>query len=307
VTDAQIRAAEFRAYREVGGEPRDRILRLHDGTQALDVRITELGEPGDQPPVLVQHGIASASVMLAPLLPHLAGRRVVVVDWPGHGLSGSVRVEPGAGVRRHVRGVHSSLLEAIDAEQVDVVGHSLGAQFGLYAALDHPDRVRRLVTLGAPGAGLDGTRPIPIMRALSLPGIGPLLLKVPMSDRQFRQSGAMALGPGVMEAQSPLVYDAAKRVAGRGANAAGTASMFHALLHRGRVRDGVVIEAGELGSLTVPVLMVWGDRDVFLTPSAAQPSIDAIPDARLMQVDAGHGPWLEHPVEVGRAVGEFLG
>lgn len=305
-SDPGIRAAEFAAYREVGAEPRDRLLALHDGDQAVDVRITEVGEPGSAPPVVLQHGIASATVLFASLLPHLADRHVVLVDWPGHGLSGTVRITPGAGVRRHVKGVFGSLLDTLGFDQVDVVGHSLGAQFGIYSALDHPSRIRRLVTLGAPGAGLAGTRPIPVMRLLSVRGLGRVALSLPMSDKQFRQSGAMALGAGVMEAQTREVYDAAKLVAGRRANAAGTASFFHALLHRGQVRPGVVVGADELAVLGQPVLLCWGDKDVFLTPDAAQASIEAIPDHRLLRLTGGHGPWLEHPDEVGSAVADFL-
>lgn len=86
----------------------------------------------------------------------------------------------------------------------------------------------------------------------------------------------------------------------------GTASYFHALLHRGRVREGVVIGTDELATLRPPVLMVWGDRDVFLTPTSARASIEAVPDVRLLRLDAGHGPWLEHPDEVGSQVREFL-
>ena len=54
------------------------------------------------------------------------------------------------------------------------------------------------------------------------------------------------------------------------------------------------------------MLLVWGDRDVFVTAEAAKESISALPDARLVTLDAGHGPWLEHPDEVGRGVAEHL-
>jgi pimeloyl-ACP methyl ester carboxylesterase len=64
--------------------------------------------------------------------------------------------------------------------------------------------------------------------------------------------------------------------------------------------------AGGAGRLEQPVLLVWGDRDVFVTPEAAKESISALPDARLVTLDAGHGRWLEHPDEVGRAVAEHL-
>jgi pimeloyl-ACP methyl ester carboxylesterase len=307
--DDRIRGAEWAAYAEVGARPRDRVLRVDDGSQHLDVRVTELGpdEPDSLPPVLLLHGIASATVLVAPLLPAFSGRRIVAVDWPGHGLSGGVRVERGTGVRRHAVAVLEGLLDGLGLAEVDVVGHSLGAQFALYGARDLGSRVRRVVTLGAPGAGFAGVRPIAVMKLLALPGLGPAALSVPMSDAQFRRSCAMALGPGVMEAQSPRLYRAARLAGSRRANAIGTASMFRALLGRGRVRPGVALTAEDLRRITQPVLLVWGDRDVFLTPAAAAESIDALPNAVLQQADAGHAPWLEHTEWARDLVAGFLG
>ena len=183
----------------------------------------------------------------------------------------------------------------------------MGAQFGVYGALAMPDRVRRLVILGAPGAGFVGVRPIPVMKVLAVPGLGRVLLSLPTTDKQFRGSIDMALGPGVADTFPRALYDAARLVGSRRDNAAGTASYFHAMLQRGRVRPGVAVPPEELTRLAQPVLLVWGDRDVFLTPEAAKESIGALPDARLLALDAGHGPWLEHPDEVGRAVSAHLG
>lgn len=97
------------------------------------------------------------------------------------------------------------------------------------------------------------------MRALSVPGLGRLLLSLPMTDRAFRQSIDMSLGPGVVETLPPEVYSAAKLVGGRRANAGGIASQFKALLEPGgRVRPGVAITVTELERLRLPVLFVWG-------------------------------------------------
>lgn len=307
VTDTLVRDAERAAYRREGLRPRERTVRVSDGSVPLDVRVTELGEPGDLPPVLVLHGIGSATVMAAPLLPALEVRHVLALDWPGHGLSGDVRVDRARGIRTFAVEVVDSLLAALGVDVVDVVAHSMGAQFALYAALDLPGRVRRLVVLGAPGAGFAGVRPIPVMRALAVPGLGRILLSLPMDDRAFRRSIDASLGPGVVDTLSPELYAAAKLAGSRRANAAGIASYFRALLDaRGRVRPGVAIPPAELARLDVPVLLVWGSRDVFLLPLAARESICAVPDARVVDVDAGHAPWLEHGEVVHEAVAQFL-
>jgi pimeloyl-ACP methyl ester carboxylesterase len=130
---------------------------------------------------------------------------------------------------------------------------------------------------------------------------------MPISDKQFRRSGAMALGEGVMEAQSPRLYRAARVAGSRRANAKGTASMFRALLGGGEVRPGVVLTADDLARIEQPVLMLWGTHDVFLTPANARLSIEAIPNAVLETCDAGHGPWLEHPDWARALIADFLG
>lgn len=144
------------------------------------------------------------------------------------------------------------------------------------------------------------------MKLLAVRGLGRVLLSLPMSDKAFHRSGEMSLGPGVVETLTQPVYDAARLVGGRRANAASIAGFFRSFLRRGRVRPGVAVPPAELAGITQPVLMVWGDRDVFLTPEAGAASARALPDGRLMRLDAGHAPWLEHEHEVGQAIAAFL-
>jgi 4,5:9,10-diseco-3-hydroxy-5,9,17-trioxoandrosta-1(10),2-diene-4-oate hydrolase len=42
------------------------------------------------------------------------------------------------------------LVESIEAERIDLVGNSMGGYFAMAFAIAHPERVRRLVLLGAP-------------------------------------------------------------------------------------------------------------------------------------------------------------
>lgn len=306
--DDAIRSAERRAYTEVGSDFTEHHVIVDDGRQSLDVRVLEIEPPVVRPalpPVLLLHGIASPSVLFAPLVPVLEKRQVLVVDWPGHGLSGPVRV-PADRLKQHVSNVIADVLDEFGADRADIVGHSLGAQFALYTAVDQPERVRRVVTLGAPGAGIEGVLPIAAMKLMSLPGLGDLLLRLPTSERQFFRNAAMAMGPGVLEQQTAHVQRAARLAGSRSLNATGTASMFRALLRAGRVRPDVALTTEELRRISAPVLMFWGEDDVFLRPDDASASIEAIPDATLVRLDAGHAPWLEHPGAVALRIRDFL-
>ncbi len=305
--DVRIRADEDAAYRAYGASGTDRYLTVEGGVGHIRVRIKEFGPADDPVPVLLLHGIASANILAAPLLPYLTHRRVVAIDWPGHGLSDTNVLAKSIDLRAHVYSVIDSALDALGVDQVDIVGHSLGGQFSLYSALDNPARIRRVALLGAPGASLAGVSPVPAMRVLALPRVGPKLLSIPMSDRAFQRNNDLMLGAGALSEVEPELVTALRSIADRTTNAASIASYFRALI-RWSVRSEVQLTGVDLSRIQQKVLMVWGDGDVFLTPAAAATSIVAIPDNRLVSITgAGHAPWLQSLERAGMALSEHLG
>lgn len=306
--DDRIRAAERAVYAFFGADPREQTLTVDVGSGEADVRVTSFGpDTTELPPVLLLHGIGSMTAMAAPLLSYLADRRVMAVDWPGHGLSGRCVLPPGTSIRHHAVTTITSVLDQMGLEQVDVIGHSMGAQFALYAALDLPQRVRRLVLLGAPGAALPGVKPLAVMVVMGQPVLGRLLLSVPMSEAAFLRSTEMGLGKGALEDMPAELLAAGRQIGRRAGSAVSLASFFRAMIRGRAIRSGVAISTAELATLTQPVLLVWGDDDVFLSPTAAAPSIACIRDRELMTLPAtGHAPWLREHAAVGAAVQRHL-
>ena len=304
--DARIRSSEQQAYGAYGITGTERMVTVDSGSGPVRVRVMEFGVPNDRPTVLLLHGIASASVLAAPLLPFLRDRHVVALDWPGHGLSDPCLLAPSLDLRVHVAAVLRSVLDSLDATEVDVVGHSLGAQIALYASLDLGPRVRRVVLLGAPGAAFEGVKPVPVMRVLALPKVGQRVLSIPMSERQFQRSNDLTLGTGALRHADPALVATLKLIGARTSNAASIAGYFHALV-RWSVRPSVQLDTDALARIRQPVLLVWGDDDVFQRPVAAARSIVSIPDSRLVRIaGAGHAPWLQALDRTGSAIGEHL-
>jgi pimeloyl-ACP methyl ester carboxylesterase len=100
-------------------------------------------EHGSGEPLVLLHGGLGAAELWAPVLPALAaGRRVIAVDLPSHGHTADVdrpfRAETMADDV-------SALVEHLGLERADVMGYSLGGQVALRTAIQHPQRVRRLV------------------------------------------------------------------------------------------------------------------------------------------------------------------
>ena len=100
-------------------------------------------EHGSGEPLVLLHGGFGAGELLGPIVPELAaGRRVITVDLQGHGRT--------ADVDRPLRPEHmaddvAALIAHLGLERADVMGYSLGGLTALRTAIQHPDRVRRLV------------------------------------------------------------------------------------------------------------------------------------------------------------------
>jgi pimeloyl-ACP methyl ester carboxylesterase len=105
-------------------------------------------EHGSGEPLVLLHGGFGAGELLAPLVAELAaGRRVITVDLQGHGHT--------ADIDRPLRPEHmaddiAALIGHLGLERADVMGYSLGGLVALRTAIQHPDRVRRLVLVSVP-------------------------------------------------------------------------------------------------------------------------------------------------------------
>jgi pimeloyl-ACP methyl ester carboxylesterase len=120
---------------------RTRKITLRSG---LTLRIAESGEQGHQP-VLLLHGWGASLYMwrawLAPLA--AAGRHVIAVDLPGHGLSD----KPGDAKIYRVESLAAAVQEIIERDgmkEVDVVAQSMAGTIAIELALSD-SRVRRMV------------------------------------------------------------------------------------------------------------------------------------------------------------------
>ncbi|WZH38744.1 MAG: alpha/beta fold hydrolase [Microbacterium enclense] len=106
---------------------------------------------GTGPVVLLLHGhprTGSTWHLVAPALVG-AGFSVVVPDLPGYGRSTGPEpsADHGAHSKRAIAGILTALMSALDHERYAVVGHDRGSYVALRLALDHPDRVEKLVLM----------------------------------------------------------------------------------------------------------------------------------------------------------------
>jgi pimeloyl-ACP methyl ester carboxylesterase len=102
-------------------------------------------EHGSGDPLILLHGGFGSTETMAPLVEALrSGRRVIAVDLRGHGRT--------ADVDRPLRPEDmaddiAALIEHLGLEHADVMGYSLGGMVAVRTAIQHPERVRRLVAV----------------------------------------------------------------------------------------------------------------------------------------------------------------
>lgn len=300
----RVRAAEQRLFDRYGLSVDSRTVELAD--PALRVRVLEAGDPDGEPLVLV-HGSGMLGSTWAPMLPGLLAWRLLAVDLPGFGLSDrydySVR-----SLRRHAVAQLESLLDALDLAQAPLVGTSLGAMWALSLALERPERVSSVVSIGVPAVALPGMHGDPGFTAMTLPVVGAVVSRLtPPTTGTARRAMLAAIGrPGVDRTPDEWfdVVRLGMRVPGHR-----VAMRSHLLLalRSGRPLPGNAFTDGELEGMQTPVLFVWGEDDAYGKPEIGRRAAGLMPRARLVIMPGGHAPFLDDPERCAALVAEFAG
>jgi pimeloyl-ACP methyl ester carboxylesterase len=213
------------------------------------------------------------------------------------------------------RGIHHEVddIEAVrrhlEAETIDLLGHSyLGLVVILYAIV-HPDRVRRIVQIGS--VPPDGGRSYPRMpedeRLVDevLARIRELQANPPTSDPE-------ELCRSIWRTLSAIYVvhrDDADKLAGwqRCDLANERAALAHVMRWIVPSVQRVALTPRDVRTVTMPVLTVHGERDRSAPHEGARDWVRLLPDARLVSVPgAGHMPWIEAPRDVFDSIERFL-
>jgi haloalkane dehalogenase len=111
------------------------------------LRLARVDE-GEGPPVIFWHGEPTWSYLWRHVLPPVlaAGCRCIAPDLPGFGRSDKPADLGWYSYDRHAAAA-SAVLEATDVRDATVVVHDWGGPIGLRMAVEHPDRIARMVIL----------------------------------------------------------------------------------------------------------------------------------------------------------------
>jgi pimeloyl-ACP methyl ester carboxylesterase len=235
--------------------------------------------PGPAEPLYL-HGLPTSSDDWVGLLERTGG---LAPDLPGFGRSGK-----GGQLDLTFTGhavFVTALLGALGVERVQLVAHDWGTGAALAFALDHPQRIERMVLIN----------PVPLhqhelqsrlARIWRTPVLGELAMGFVTRRRLARWLRSGTTSP-------ETVWPPTRTTAVWSQFDQGTQRAI-LRLHRAATPPALTVLRDALTSLDVPALVLHGDADPWVPRSAAQTYAERLPGATFAPVDgAGHWPWLE--------------
>lgn len=259
-------------------------------------------EAGDGPPLLLLHGsgpgVTGWRNFRGNLPVFAADFRCLVLEFPGFGVSddfgGHPMVTAADAVVRFV--------DALGLDRVDIVGNSMGGGVALGYASSHPQRVRRVVTIGGVGRNLFSPGPGEGIRLLQE------FTENPSRERLIQWLYSMVYDPALIteelieerwtQATDPDTLASARRMYGKAAFAQMMQAMQSsdtpppwAMLHR----------------VTAPTLLTWGRDDRVSPLDMALIPMRTLPRGELhVFPNCGHWAMIEQKTAFESAVRAFL-
>ena len=266
----------------------------HEFMPVAGHRLAYLDE-GTGPAVLLIHGIPTSSLLWRRIIPVLAEtHRVIAPDMLNYGKS-EKPMDADVSIAAQSR-LMIGMLDALGIPRADVVAHDIGGGVAQIMAVNHPERVNKLVLSNA--VCLDSW-PIPEFKPLQEPGA-----ETEMSLAAFVSMMRGFLPQGVYRPEA-LAPDALNLMMDTWASEEGKRALFRNFRRLNPEYTQAI--ADELKHLCHETLVLWGRHDPFQKPVYAEKLRAAIPGARLTWIDeAAHWVMEEKPAEVAAELKAFL-
>ena len=259
------------------------------------VHYQEAGNAAD-PAVVLIHGFSSSTLVWSRVFLPLAaeGFRVIAVDLLGYGYSakprnGEYTIEAQA---RMIVG----LLDKLAIERANIVGSSYGGAVAATCALDHADRLKKLVLVGAI-TNNEATKYL-LLRLFGFPVVGDIVSPLLIGSRILLRRRMRR----VYERHSWVLDERRVEARHRPLRAANT---HRAMIRTVRRWDANRIER-DAHLIRQPTLLIWGDNDPEVPLRNGELLNRAIDGSRLIVFrNCGHLPHEEYPLGFTEVVAEF--
>jgi pimeloyl-ACP methyl ester carboxylesterase len=211
--------------------------------------------------------------------------RCLVLEFPGFGVSDDFGGHPMV----TAQGAVAPFLDALDVPKVDIVGNSMGGGVGINFAINNPDRVGKLVTIGGIGTNVFSPGPSEGIRLLQDFTEEPTRQRLIDWLRSMVYDEALVTDQLIEErwalATDPPTLESARRMYGKAAFAQMMAMMRHA---------DMPMPWAIMHKVKCPTLLTWGRDDRVSPLDMALIPMRTIPNAELhVFPNCGHWAMIE--------------
>ncbi|PBC42810.1 alpha/beta hydrolase [Rhodococcus sp. ACPA4] len=277
----------------------------YEGTKreiATDKGVLRYHEAGDGPPLILLHGSGigvsgwrNYRGNLATFAQHF---HCYVLEFPGFGISDPVDGHPvvtaGSSVTR--------FMNALDIESAAMIGNSMGGVVGSNVAMRHPERVKKLVTIGGVGPNIFSQNPSEGTRLLQEFADGPT------REKLIRWLRCMVHDPGIItEERIEERWESAKDPESHKSLAAMYGSKSFAAQQKMTSESNRPPYWSMMHGVQCPTLLTWGLDDRQCPPDMPMIPMRLIPNAELhIFPNCGHWVMVEAKEAFERVTLEFL-
>jgi pimeloyl-ACP methyl ester carboxylesterase len=233
-----------------------------------------VAEAGDGPPLVLLHGWPQHWWCWRHLIPELArSYRVLAPDLRGWGWSDA---PPGDYAKSTFAADVVGLLDAEGLDRVRLIGHDWGGYAAFLIALEHPERVERLIALdiGPPWIQPSRLRPrhllVPLLASYQLPLATPVLGPLTLTRSTAFVRTILRRGSGPRASWSDAELDAYATVLRQPARARASSACYRTFLTR--ELPAVIRRGDRSGELGVPTLVAMGAESLLRRLLDPQPS-----------------------------------
>jgi pimeloyl-ACP methyl ester carboxylesterase len=266
--------------------------------RALEIngRKVWLLENGDGAPLLYLHGFADVHSVKESWLPfHEQLAKTGRVIAPAHPGCAQSDENKDVDVIEDVVFHYLEVLDALKLDQFDLVGHCLGGWIAAELAVRHPEKIRKLVLIGASGLFVQGAL------------IGDIFMN---AQPEFGSSYATLRELLFSSADQPNALDMFPDGKGEIDDEVRRYQMLR-LSSRVGFKPPYFYNhplRNRLHRISSPTLVIWGEKDSFVPRSHGETYAKLIPNSGELKIiaAAGHSAHVEKPEETAKLVSDFL-
>ena len=248
------------------------------------IRYLESGDSQDT--IVLVHGLGASADRWEYVIPLFNKYfRVIVPDLIGFGYSDKPLVDY---TSEFFSKFLKNFLKEISVEKLKIIGSSLGGQITAEYASENISSIEKLVLVSPSGAMKHST---PALDAYVMAALYP--------DKEVAENAyQMMAGPG-REINKKIIEDFVTRMKLPNAKMAFMSTLL------GLKNAENILEV--LKTISIPTLIVWGERDPVIPIKFADSFVSCIKDCRFYRMDnCGHTPYVDEPEKFTKLVTDFL-